>query len=133
MLGHLLLEDLLQNYLNAFPDPGLYASRFTLCSNSLFGVKRLPPHSTHNLPDVIRLPGKRQGVGRKGVGLERRGRASYPEAHTREGRANLGGGMGKGGSKDRVAEVDAAPGLRGPAAPVGCGADVCLAMPQPQD
>jgi hypothetical protein len=53
MLGHLLLEDLLQNYLNAFPDPGLYASRFTLCSNSLFGVKRLPPHSTHNLPDVI--------------------------------------------------------------------------------
>ena len=68
-------------------------------------------------------------MGRKGVGLERRGRASYPEAHTREGRANLSGGMGKGGSKDRVAEVGAAPGLGGPAAPVvGCAADVRLAV-----
>src|SRR5215212_6913768 len=41
--------------------------------------------------------------------------------------------MGKGGAKDRVAEVGAAPRLRGPAASVGCGADVRLVVPQPQD
>src|SRR5215212_10144356 len=41
--------------------------------------------------------------------------------------------MGKGGAKDRVAEVGAAPRLRGPAASVGCGADVRLVEPQPQD
>jgi hypothetical protein len=55
---------------------------------------------------------------------ERRGRASHPEAHTREDREDLGRGMGKGGARDRVAEVGAAPRLRGPAPSVGRGADV---------
>jgi hypothetical protein len=32
-----------------------------------------------------------------------------------------------------VAEVGAAPRLRGSAAPVGRGADVCLVVPQPQN
>ena len=42
--------------------------------------------------------------------------------------------MGQGGAKDRVAEVGAAPRLRGPAASVGFGADVRpVVVAQPQD
>jgi hypothetical protein len=57
----------------------------------------------------------------------------HPETHTREDRADLGRGMGKGGAKDRVAEVGAAPRLRGSAAPVGRRADVRLVVPQLQN
>jgi transposase len=103
------------------------------------GIRLLLESACEHLPTPLssvggrRLPGKRQGVGRKCARPERPGRASHPEAHTRGARADLGGGMGKGGAKDRVAEVGAAPRLRGPAASVGCGADVRLVVPQPQD
>src|SRR5215210_8080563 len=43
MLGHLLLEDLLQNCLNAFPDPGLYVAFHVMLELALRG--QAPPSS----------------------------------------------------------------------------------------
>src|SRR5215217_1973395 len=51
------------------------------------------------------LPGQGQGMGRKGVGSKGGGCASHAEAHTREGRPDLGGGMVQGGLADRLAEI----------------------------
>src|SRR5215212_1335131 len=55
MLGHLLLEDLLQNYLNAFPDPGLYVAFHVMLELALRGQappSSLNPQLTRRYPGV---------------------------------------------------------------------------------
>src|SRR5918994_1548362 len=59
--------------------------------------------------------------------------ARSPQAHTREGSADLGAGMGQGGQEGRLAKADAAARVRGFAEEVGGGADLLLAWPEQED
>ncbi len=61
------------------------------------------------------------------------GRAQAPQAHTREGSADLGAGMGQGGQEGRLAKAYAAARVGGFAEEVGGGADLLLAWPEQED
>src|SRR5215203_3847480 len=80
-----------------------------------------------------RLPGQGQGVGRKGVGPERRGRASHPKAYPREGSADLGRGMVQGRVADRLAEAVPTSRLRGSTEALGGGAHLLVAFSEQED
>jgi len=60
-------------------------------------------------------------VDRAGTWSERRGGASHAEANVGEGSKDLGGGVGKRGSRDRLAEAASASRLSGVAEEMGCG------------
>src|SRR5215208_4191499 len=66
MLGHLLLEDLLQNCLNAFPDPGLYVPFHVMLELVLRGQappSSLNPQLTRRYPcEGSTYPGRYVGV-----------------------------------------------------------------------
>src|SRR5215204_5631924 len=72
-------------------------------------------------------------MGRGGDGLKRRGRAQTAQARTRGCREGLGTGMGQGGQEDRLAEADAAAGVRGSASAVGGGAHLLLVRAEQED
>src|SRR5215210_3604962 len=72
-------------------------------------------------------------MGRGGDGLKRRGRAQSAQARTRGGGEGLGTGMGQGGQEDRLAEADAAAGVRGFASAVGGGAHLLLVRAEQED
>jgi putative transposase len=76
----------------------------------LKGVQDHLPHLSHLWVDAG-YQGRGKEWAEEVCRPKRRGRASHPKAHTREDRAGLGRGMGQGGAKDRVAEIDAAPRL----------------------
>ena len=85
-----------------------------------------------------RLRRKGQTMGRASPRFERGGgrRAQAPQAHTREGSADLGaGGMGQGGQEEGpLAKAYAAARVGGFAEEeVGGGADLLLAWPQQED
>src|SRR5829696_8205759 len=65
-------------------------------------------------------------MGRGGDGLKRGGRAQAAQARTRGCCQGLGTGMGQGGQEDRLAEADAAAGVRGSASALGGGAHLLL-------
>ncbi|MDQ3438301.1 MAG: recombinase family protein [Actinomycetota bacterium] len=71
VLGHLLLEDLLQHGLHALPYPGLHVSLHDALEFLLRGQVRLL-HSTHNLSDAI---GRCPGAGFRSEGASRTLRA----------------------------------------------------------
>src|SRR5215216_4549721 len=72
-------------------------------------------------------------MGRGGDGLKRRGRAQTAQARTRGGGEGLGTGMGQGGQEDRLAEADAAAGVRGSASAVGGRAHLLLVRAEQED
>src|SRR5215218_2465173 len=72
-------------------------------------------------------------MGRGGDGLKRRGRAQTAQARTRGGGEGLGTGMGQGGQEDRLAEADAAAGVRGSALAVGGRAHLLLVRAEQED
>ena len=72
-------------------------------------------------------------MGRGSPRFERGGRAQAPQAHTREGSADLGAGMGQVGQEGRLAKADAAARVGGFAEEVGGGADLLLAGPEQED
>src|SRR5215204_3659190 len=80
-----------------------------------------------------RLPGQGQGVGRKGVGPERRGRASHPKAYPRESSADLDRGMVQGRLADRLAEAAPTSRLRGSTEALGGGAHLLVAFSEQED
>ena len=80
-----------------------------------------------------RSPGQWQGMGRVGARAECQGRASPKEANIREDRKNLGTGMGKGGSRDRLAETAPTSGLRGFAETLGRGTYLLVVEPEQVD
>src|SRR5829696_4372068 len=81
------------------------------------------------------LQRKGQTMGRGSPRFERGGRAQAPQAHTREGSADLGAGVvGQGGQEEgRLAKADAAARVGGFAEEVGGGADLLLALPEQED
>src|SRR5215217_286319 len=72
-------------------------------------------------------------MGRGGDGLKRRGRAQAAQARTRGCCQGLGTAMGQGGQEDRLAEADAAAGVRGSASAVGGGAHLLLVRAEQED
>src|SRR5829696_2842358 len=72
-------------------------------------------------------------MGRAGYGLERGGGAQTTQARTGGGGEEMGGGMGQGGQKDRLAKADAAARIRAFASSVGGGEDLLLVRPEPPD
>src|SRR5919112_1978466 len=96
----------------------------------LKGIRDRLPRLSHLWVDG-RVPGPGQGLGRKDARPERRGRSSHSQADAREGRDDMGEGVGERGLGDRFAEVASAPRLRGSPTPVGCGANLLVALSEP--
>ena len=93
----------------------------------LKGVRDRLPHLSHLWVDAG-YQGRGKDWVEKGARPERRGRSSHPQADSREGRDEVGGGVVERGPGDRLAEVASSPGLRGPPAPLGCGAYLRVAL-----
>src|SRR5215210_4466608 len=72
-------------------------------------------------------------MGRRGDGLECRGRAQATQAHTRGGGEGLGRGVGERRQGDRLGEAHAASRLQGVAEEVGGGAYLLVVEPEQTD
>ena len=72
-------------------------------------------------------------MGRGGFGLKRGGRAQAAQARSRGCCQGLGTAMGQGGQEDRLAESDAAAGVRGSGWAVGGGAHLLLVRAEQED
>ena len=72
-------------------------------------------------------------MGRGGLGCERRGGAQAQKAPARGGGKGLDTGVGQGGRKGGLAEVDAAKRLSSSSAQMGRGEDLLLALSEQED